>query len=107
MLQGELYLKLPSADRGLRPGLHPRAACPRAPTRQVKAPASQTRAAGFSECAMKGLAAKPRKGSAVLFWSIKPNGQFDHRSMHGACPVIKGVKWSAPKWWAAGAQLPR
>jgi hypothetical protein len=35
---------------------------------KVPPPPSQTRAAGFSECAMKGLAAKPKKGSAVLFW---------------------------------------
>jgi len=52
----------------------------------------------FSECARRNLAAKPKKGNAVLFHSIKPTGELERRSMHTACPVIRGVKWSAPKW---------
>lgn len=47
---------------------------------------------------MKGLAVKPKKGSVVLFWSIKPSGAFDPASLHGSCPVVKGEKWSATKW---------
>ncbi len=43
----------------------------------------------FSPCARYHLAAKPRKGSAVLFHSIKPNGDYEPRSLHAACPVIK------------------
>ena len=38
----------------------------------------------------------------VLFWSIKTNGELDRGSLHGACPVIAGVKWSAPKWFHVG-----
>lgn len=49
------------------------------------------KAANYSDCAMKGLAVKPRRGDAVLFWSIRPNGSFDPKSLHGSCPVIKGV----------------
>ncbi|GAB4818416.1 hypothetical protein N2152v2_005462 [Parachlorella kessleri] len=56
----------------------------------------------FSECARYHLAAKPKKGSAVLFHSIKPSGELERRSLHTACPVIKGVKWSAPKWIHVG-----
>lgn len=56
----------------------------------------------FSECARHNLAAKPKKGNAVLFHSIKPSGELERRSMHTACPVIKGVKWSAPKWIHVG-----
>lgn len=48
-------------------------------------------------CCRYKLAAKPRKGTAILFHSIKPNGDLEKRSMHTACPVIKGEKWSAPK----------
>ena len=51
----------------------------------------------FSDCARKSLAVKPRKGDAVLFHSIKPSGEMETRSLHTACPVKKGVKWSAPK----------
>ncbi|KAL4448907.1 hypothetical protein ABPG77_007624 [Micractinium sp. CCAP 211/92] len=65
----------------------------------------------FSECARKHLAAKPRKGSAVLFHSIKPTGEMERRSLHTACPVIRGEKWSAPKWihvshYAMGGEVP-
>ena len=56
----------------------------------------------FSECARYNLAAKPKKGNAVLFHSIKPSGELERRSLHTACPVIKGVKWSAPKWIHVG-----
>lgn len=53
---------------------------------------------GFSECARYHLAAKPRKGDAILFHSIQPRGALERKSLHTACPVIKGVKWSAAKW---------
>lgn len=50
------------------------------------------------ECARAGLAVKPRKGSALLFWSLKPNSKDkDLTSLHGGCPVLKGDKWSATK----------
>ena len=47
----------------------------------------------------------------MLFHSMKPNGELERRSLHGACPVIKGEKWSAPKWihvgnYAVGAEVP-
>lgn len=57
---------------------------------------------GFSECARYHLAAKPKKGAAVLFHSIKPTGELERKSLHTACPVIKGVKWSMPKWIHVG-----
>lgn len=42
---------------------------------------------------------KPRKGMALLFWSLKPDSKTkDMRSLHGGCPVIRGDKWSATKW---------
>lgn len=68
---------------------------------KVPVPSWQT-AGNFSKCAMQGLAVKPKKGDAVLFWSIKPDGRFDPGSLHGSCPVIKGVKWSATKWIHVG-----
>ncbi|XP_030531401.2 probable prolyl 4-hydroxylase 3 [Rhodamnia argentea] len=52
----------------------------------------------LSECGKQGLSVKPKMGNAVLFWSMKPDGTLDPASLHGACPVIKGTKWSAPKW---------
>ncbi|GAX83112.1 hypothetical protein CEUSTIGMA_g10538.t1 [Chlamydomonas eustigma] len=65
---------------------------------KVPIPAGQTKEAGYSECAMKGLAYKPVKGDIVFFWSIRSDGTFDPKSLHGSCPVIRGQKWSATKW---------
>lgn len=55
-----------------------------------------------SECGRRGLSVKPVKGDAVLFYSITTDGKEDPRSSHGSCPVIKGTKWSAPKWLHQG-----
>eukprot|EP00877_Chromochloris_zofingiensis_P014720 jgi/Chrzof1/9501/Cz04g05150.t1 len=46
----------------------------------------------------RGLSVKPRKGDAVLFWSMQPDGRLDPKSMHGGCPVVSGEKWCATKW---------
>ena len=46
---------------------------------------------------------KPRKGDAILFHSLNvSDGSLEDRSMHGACPVIKGEKWSMTKWIHSG-----
>lgn len=57
----------------------------------------------WSECAKKGLAVKATRGDALLFYSLKPNGEPDETSMHGSCPTLKGEKWSATKWLHVGA----
>ena len=30
--------------------------------------------------------------------SMNATGDLEERSMHGACPVIRGEKWSMTKW---------
>eukprot|EP00270_Netrium_digitus_P005718 TRINITY_DN1766_c0_g1_i1.p1 TRINITY_DN1766_c0_g1~~TRINITY_DN1766_c0_g1_i1.p1 ORF type:complete len:330 (+),score=72.97 TRINITY_DN1766_c0_g1_i1:57-1046(+) len=52
----------------------------------------------WSDCAKGKLAVKARKGDALLFYSMHPDGTPDEYSLHYACPVVEGVKWSAPKW---------
>ncbi|QCD82115.1 prolyl 4-hydroxylase [Vigna unguiculata] len=52
----------------------------------------------LSECGKKGLSIKPKMGTALLFWSMKPDATLDPLSLHGGCPVIKGNKWSCTKW---------
>ncbi|KAM7280032.1 hypothetical protein ACFE04_007166 [Oxalis oulophora] len=52
----------------------------------------------WSDCAKSGYAVKPRKGDALLFFSLHLNATTDPNSLHGSCPVIKGEKWSATKW---------
>jgi len=52
----------------------------------------------FSECAEGHVAAKPKKGDALMFYSLKPDGESDVTSLHTGCPVIAGTKWTATKW---------
>ncbi|KAK6913836.1 Prolyl 4-hydroxylase alpha subunit, Fe(2+) 2OG dioxygenase domain [Dillenia turbinata] len=52
----------------------------------------------LSECAKKGIAVKPKRGDALLFFSLHPNATPDPNSLHAGCPVIEGEKWSATKW---------
>uniref|UniRef100_A0A0D3FQC2 procollagen-proline 4-dioxygenase n=2 Tax=Oryza TaxID=4527 RepID=A0A0D3FQC2_9ORYZ len=52
----------------------------------------------WSDCARSGLAVKPKKGDALLFFSLHVNATTDPASLHGSCPVIEGEKWSATKW---------
>lgn len=40
----------------------------------------------------------PKKGDALLFFSLHPDATTDPSSLHGSCPVIVGEKWSATKW---------
>ncbi|KAF3326341.1 prolyl 4-hydroxylase [Carex littledalei] len=59
---------------------------------------SQPKDDTWSDCAKNGYAVKPRKGDALLFFSLHPDATTDESSLHGSCPVIKGEKWSATKW---------
>ncbi|KAJ4960438.1 hypothetical protein NE237_020348 [Protea cynaroides] len=52
----------------------------------------------WSDCAKNGYAVKPKKGDAILFFSLHPDATTDPSSLHGSCPVIEGEKWSAAKW---------
>uniref|UniRef100_A0A5B7C7R9 procollagen-proline 4-dioxygenase n=1 Tax=Davidia involucrata TaxID=16924 RepID=A0A5B7C7R9_DAVIN len=52
----------------------------------------------LSECAKTGIAVKPHKGDALLFFSLHPTAIPDISSLHAGCPVIEGEKWSATKW---------
>lgn len=65
----------------------------------VAVPPGQTPEAGFSKCAMDGLAVKARKGDAVLFFSLRTEGTLDKGSLHGSCPTTKGIKYAATKWY--------
>lgn len=52
----------------------------------------------WSDCAKKGLAVKARRGDAIMFYGLNPDGSEDNSSLHGSCPTLKGEKWSATKW---------
>jgi len=52
-----------------------------------------------------GRAVTPRRGSAVAWWNLHADGRREDRALHGACPVIKGVKWVSNKWIREGSQI--
>jgi prolyl 4-hydroxylase len=51
-----------------------------------------------SSCVQNGLPVASVRGDAVLFFSVTGDGELDRGSLHGACPVITGQKWTAVKW---------
>lgn len=52
----------------------------------------------LSACGKGGVSVRPKRGDALLFWSMKPDASVDAKSLHSGCPVIEGNKWSATKW---------
>lgn len=52
----------------------------------------------FSDCARGNVAAKPKKGDAILFHSLRPDGSSDPYALHTGCPVVRGSKWTATTW---------
>ena len=52
-----------------------------------------------------GVAATPRKGTAVFWYNLDKDGRRDDLSLHGACPTALGIKWVSNKWIREGAQL--
>ncbi|KAF3785542.1 Transmembrane prolyl 4-hydroxylase, partial [Nymphaea thermarum] len=52
----------------------------------------------WSDCSKGSFAVKPKKGDAVLFFSLHPDATTDTASLHGSCPVIEGEKWAATCW---------
>ncbi|ODN00962.1 Prolyl 4-hydroxylase subunit alpha-1 [Orchesella cincta] len=54
---------------------------------------------------MLGVAVKPVKGSAILWGNLHPDGKIARDTLHGACPVIYGIKSIATKWIHANDQM--
>lgn len=41
---------------------------------------------------------KGRKGSALFFWNVEPDGTLDRRTLHAGRPVTRGEKWMLSQW---------
>lgn len=41
-----------------------------------------------------GVAVRPVRGTAVVWHNLLPDGTGDPRTLHAACPVLRGSKWS-------------
>jgi prolyl 4-hydroxylase len=46
----------------------------------------------------RGMMITPKKGNAVMFYSLLPDGNADDMSLHAALPVEEGEKWLANVW---------
>eukprot|EP01060_Flectonema_neradi_P027002 TRINITY_DN3663_c0_g1_i1.p1 TRINITY_DN3663_c0_g1~~TRINITY_DN3663_c0_g1_i1.p1 ORF type:complete len:521 (+),score=88.17 TRINITY_DN3663_c0_g1_i1:48-1565(+) len=51
----------------------------------------------MTDCSI-GFRALPRKGAAMAFYDMRPDFSQDEYSLHGGCPVKKGLKWGAVQW---------
>jgi prolyl 4-hydroxylase len=41
---------------------------------------------------------KGRRGRALFFWNVEPDGTLDRRTLHGGRPVTRGEKWMLSQW---------
>lgn len=49
----------------------------------------------LSECGKTGLSVRPKKGDALLFWSMKPDATLDPMSLHGKSLSHFGVRYGS------------
>lgn len=55
---------------------------------------------GNEACLDNGsLKVKPKKGKAVLWYSMLEDGNLDEYSLHSACPVVSGEKYAMNLWF--------
>lgn len=57
-------------------------------------------------CDSRGASVHPHNATAVLFYSLKADGDIDEFSWHSGCPVLAGVKWAANSWIRNGPLEP-
>ncbi|XP_017020916.1 prolyl 4-hydroxylase subunit alpha-1 [Drosophila kikkawai] len=47
----------------------------------------------------------PQRGSAIIWYNLKDDGEPNIKTLHAACPVIVGSKWVCNKWIREREQL--
>ncbi|XP_069668612.1 prolyl 4-hydroxylase subunit alpha-1-like isoform X2 [Periplaneta americana] len=50
------------------------------------------------------LTIRPQKGAAVVWYNLHRNGTGNIRTLHAACPVVVGSKWTINKWFHSNYQ---
>lgn len=58
-------------------------------------------------CDSRGAKVSPANATAVLFYSLRADGNIDEYSWHCGCPVKAGVKWAANSWMGNTPRLIR
>ncbi|SPR01584.1 unnamed protein product (mitochondrion) [Plasmodiophora brassicae] len=51
------------------------------------------------EACTYGFRVRPKLGSAIIFYSMLPDGNLDELSLHSGCPVVSGEKYAANAWF--------
>jgi prolyl 4-hydroxylase len=51
-----------------------------------------------TNCTQGKLAVRPKKGDAVMFYSLSTDLEESGGSSHGSCDVLSGTKYSSPVW---------
>ena len=69
---------------------------PRIPTFMIYL--SSVEVGGHTVFPQPGISVKPVKGSALFWWNMGPQDNYDSRICHLGCPVLYGNKWIANKW---------
>lgn len=53
---------------------------------------------GETEFRLAGIRHKGRKGDAMFFWNVHPDGKLDGRTLHAGLPPTHGEKWLLSQW---------
>ena len=59
---------------------------------------SSVEAGGRTVFLQPGVSVKPEQGSALYWFNMGAQNNYDSRVFHFGCPVIYGNKWIANKW---------
>ena len=54
--------------------------------------------AGETAFPLLGKAFKGRKGDALVFWNLEPDGTPDRRTLHAGTAPTRGEKWLLSQW---------
>ena len=67
---------------------------------------SSVEAGGHTIFPQAGISVKPKVGSALYWFNMGAQNNYDSRIRHLGCPVLFGNKWIANKWikWQANFQ---
>lgn len=53
---------------------------------------------GETEFPLAAIRHKGRKGDALFFWNVHPDGRLDYQSLHAGLPPTHGEKWLLSQW---------
>jgi prolyl 4-hydroxylase len=53
---------------------------------------------GETEFPVLGARWKGRRGEALFWWNVAPDGALDKRTLHAGLPVTRGEKWMLTQW---------